>query len=168
MKHGTALSTMLVVIIAAGIVLVACQSTRPAFSSVNQELEYIVAEAVRGNEQTRNCVLYVKKGDNSFTWAGAAGMARQDGQVPMSRDTPIYLASITKLFTAVLIMRLCEQGELSLDDPMAKHLPDELINGIHVYKGHDYSREITIAQLLSHTSAYRLLFGEGQGRKNNA
>jgi CubicO group peptidase (beta-lactamase class C family) len=94
----------------------------------------------------------VRKGDGSFSWSGAAGIARQDGQVPMAKDTPIYIASITKLYTATVIMRLYEKGALSLDDPMSRYLPERLIQGIHVYKGKDYSHEITIKQLLSHTS----------------
>jgi D-alanyl-D-alanine carboxypeptidase len=91
-------------------------------------------------------------GDGSFSWSGAAGIASQNGQVPMTKDTPIYIASITKLYTATAIMRLYEKGALSLDDPMSKYLPERLIRGIHVYKGKDYSREITIKELLSHTS----------------
>jgi D-alanyl-D-alanine carboxypeptidase len=70
----------------------------------------------------------------------------------MTKDTPVYLASVTKLYTAVAIMKLYEQGALRLDDPMAKYLPGDLIRGINVYQGHDYSNEITIAQLLAHTS----------------
>ncbi len=160
MKARTALSTILVVIIAVGIVLIAYRLTRPTFSSINQELEYIVADTVRSNKHIKNCAVFVKKGNNSFTWAGATGIARQDGQVPMSQDTPIYLASITKLFTAAVIMRLYEQGALSLNDPMAQYLPDDLIHGIHVYQGHDYSREITIEQLLAHTSGIADYYSE--------
>jgi CubicO group peptidase (beta-lactamase class C family) len=70
----------------------------------------------------------------------------------MTNDTPICIASITKLYTASAIMHLYEKGLLSLDDTMSKYLPDELIKGIHVFKGKDYSYEITIKQLLSHTS----------------
>ena len=70
----------------------------------------------------------------------------------MTRDTPIYIASITKLYTATAVMRLYEKGRLALSDPMAKYLPASLIRGIDVYHGKDYSNEITIAQLLSHTS----------------
>jgi CubicO group peptidase (beta-lactamase class C family) len=92
------------------------------------------------------------KGDGSFSWSGAAGIASQDGQVPMSKDTPFYIASITKLYTATAIMRLYEKGAISLDDPMSRYLPEKLIQGIHVYQGRDYSHEITIQQLLSHTS----------------
>jgi D-alanyl-D-alanine carboxypeptidase len=49
-------------------------------------------------------------------------------------------------------MQLYERGALSLDDTLDRYLPEELVRGIHVYQGHDYSHEITIRQLLSHTS----------------
>jgi CubicO group peptidase (beta-lactamase class C family) len=115
-------------------------------------MEYLVSGLVEENGSIRNSVLSVMKGDGSFSWSGAAGIARQDGRVPMTKDTPIYIASITKLYTATVIMRLYEKGALSLDDPMSRYLPERLIRGIHVYKGKDYSHEITIKQLLSHTS----------------
>jgi D-alanyl-D-alanine carboxypeptidase len=160
MKLRIILSTLLAVIILAGIVIAVRQLTRPSFANVNQELEYIVSDQVKSNKQIKNCLVYVTKGDGTFTWSGAAGIANQDGQVPMTKDTPIYLASITKLYTAAAVMRLYEQGALALDDPMAKYLPDDLIRGIHVYQGHDYSREITIAQLLAHTSGIADYYSE--------
>jgi D-alanyl-D-alanine carboxypeptidase len=49
-------------------------------------------------------------------------------------------------------MHLCEQGLLALDDPMEKYLPKEIVQGIHLCKGQDYSTQITIRQLLSHSS----------------
>ncbi|MDY6792235.1 MAG: serine hydrolase domain-containing protein [Thermodesulfobacteriota bacterium] len=112
----------------------------------------MVSNLVAKNKSVRNCVLSVMKGDGSFSWSGAAGITHQDGQVSMTKDTPIYLASITKLYTATAIMRLYENQALSLDDPMSRYLPEKLIQGIHVYKGKDYSHEITIKELLSHTS----------------
>jgi D-alanyl-D-alanine carboxypeptidase len=115
-------------------------------------MQYLVSGLVEKDKSVRNCVLSVMKGDGSFSWSGAAGIACQEGQVPMSKDTPIYIASITKLYTATAIMRLHEKGVLSLDDPMSKYLPEKLIQGIHVYEGKDYSQEITIKELLSHTS----------------
>ena len=59
---------------------------------------------------------------------------------------------MTKLYTATAILLLQERGGLSLDDPMAKYLPPELIGGIHQYGGTDYSARITIRQLASHRS----------------
>jgi len=58
-----------------------------------------------------------------------------------STETPFLLGSVTKSFTAACIMQLKEQDILNLDDKMSKFLPD--------YK---YSDDITIRQLLNHTS----------------
>ena len=160
MKLRTILSGILAVIVAIGIVLTVCRLTKPSFGKINQELEYIVNDQVKSNKHIKNCIVYVAKGDGSFTWSGAAGIAKQDGQVPMTQDTPIYLASITKLYTAAAIMRLYEQGLLGLDEPMAKYLPDDLICGIHIYEGHEYSHEITISQLLAHTSGIADYYSE--------
>jgi D-alanyl-D-alanine carboxypeptidase len=133
-------------IIAVGLIIKRLRSSTPTFDNVSQELQYLVSNLVEKDKSVKNCVLSVMRGDGSFSWSGAAGIASQDGQVPMTKDTPIYIASITKLYTATAIMRLYEKGELSLDDPMAKYLPEGLIQGIHVYQGKDYSHEITIKE----------------------
>jgi D-alanyl-D-alanine carboxypeptidase len=150
MKRIIKASTLL--IIAAGLFIALFRYSNRSFDNLNQEMEYLVSGLVEKDKSVRNCVLSVMKGDSSFSWSGAAGIASQNGQVPMTKDTPIYIASITKLYTATAIMRLYEKGALSLDDPMSRYLPKELIQGIHVYKGKDYSHEITIEELLSHTS----------------
>ncbi len=139
-------------IIAAGFFITRLGFSTPSFDDLNQEMQYLVSNLVEKDKSVRNCVLSVMKGDGSFSWSGAAGIVHQDGQVPMTKDTPIYIASITKLYTATAIMRLYEKGALSLDDPMSRYLPEKLIQCIHVYNGKDYSHEITIKELLSHTS----------------
>jgi D-alanyl-D-alanine carboxypeptidase len=143
---------LVLLILASGLFVILLKCSTRSFDNLNQEIESLVSGLVENDKSIRNCVLSVMKGDGSFSWSGAAGVARQDGQVPMTKDTPIYIASITKLYTATVIMRLYEKGALSLDDPMSRYLPEGLIRGIHVYKGKDYSQEITIKQLLSHTS----------------
>jgi D-alanyl-D-alanine carboxypeptidase len=143
---------ILVIIISAGLFLIRLRFLTHSFTDLNQEMQYLVSNLVNQDKSVKNCVLSVMKGDGSFSWSGAAGIASQEGQVPMTKDTPIYIASIAKLYTATATMLLYEKGRLSLDDPMSKYLPEKLIRGIHVYKGKDYSSEITIKQLLSHTS----------------
>jgi D-alanyl-D-alanine carboxypeptidase len=147
-------------IIAVGLIITRLRSSTPSFGNLNQEMEYLVSNLVEKDKSIKNCVLSVMKGDGSFSWSGAAGIASQDNQVPMTKNTPIYIASITKLYTATAIMRLYEQGALSLDDQIAKYLPEGFIRGIHVYQGKDYSREITIQQLLSHTSGIADYYAE--------
>jgi D-alanyl-D-alanine carboxypeptidase len=139
------------------VMLPSCVSRRPT-TGAREDMQNLISGLL--DKSVKNCVLSVMKGDGSFSWSGAAGIAHQNGQVPMTEDTPIYIASITKLYTATVIMRLYETGALSLDDPMAKYLPEELIQGIHVYKGRDYSHEVTIKQLLSHTSGIADYYSE--------
>jgi D-alanyl-D-alanine carboxypeptidase len=134
---------------------------------LNQVLGDLISKFLKKDKSLRNCVLSVKKGDDSWVWSGAAGMAGQEDQIPMTEDTPFYLASITKLFTATVIMELYEKGLLFLEDPIGKYLPEGLIKGIHVYRGRDYSSEITIDQLLSHTSGIADYYTEkGNDGKN--
>ena len=150
---GLKIASIVVIVIVVAVFFLTCLHC-PDLSSndVDLKLERSVSELVAKDKSIKNCVLAVAKGDGSYSWAGAAGIATRDSQVPMTKDTPIYIASITKLYTATAIMKLYEDGELSLDDPIYEYLPADLIRGIHVYEGRDYTHEITIKHLLSHTS----------------
>jgi D-alanyl-D-alanine carboxypeptidase len=143
---------LLITIVIIGIFIISWRTNNNKLENTTQELEQIVNNLINENKQIKNCVLYVTKGDGSFTWSGAAGIANQAGQILMTKETPIYLASITKIYIAVAIMKLYEQGSLNLDEPMSKYLPQDLIHGLNVIQGRDYSNEITIEQLLSHKS----------------
>ncbi len=57
------------------------------------------------------------------TWAGAAGIAGANGRKATPEDE-FAIASITKTFTAALVMRLAEQGRMDLDEPLASYMGD--------------------------------------------
>ena len=57
------------------------------------------------------------------TWAGAAGIAGEKGRKATPEDE-FAIASITKTFTAALVMRLAEQGRIDLDEPLASYMGD--------------------------------------------
>jgi CubicO group peptidase (beta-lactamase class C family) len=78
----------------------------------------------------------------------------------MTVDTPIFIASITKMFTAAATMILEERMLLSLDDPLTKFLPGALVENLHTYKGHDYSDQLRIYHLISQTSGLPDYFEE--------
>jgi D-alanyl-D-alanine carboxypeptidase len=75
------------------------------------------------------------------TWTGAAGMADVAAERPVEPSTPFAAASVTKTFTAALVLRYVDQGLLKLDDPLARWLP-----------AWPNARKITIRMLLNHTS----------------
>lgn len=77
-------------------------------------------------------------------YAQAFGLADRTWNVRNRVDTRFHLASITKMFTAVAVAQLVERGKLSYEDTVASVLPD--------YPNKEVAREVTIHQLLSHTS----------------
>jgi D-alanyl-D-alanine carboxypeptidase len=123
-----------------------------ASQNVSPKLQCLISGVVGKDSSVKNIELAVATGDGSYSWAGAAGIANQQGHIPMTKDTPNYIASVTKIYIATTIMKLAEAKALALDDPMAKYLPADLIKGIDVYQGKDYSQQVTIRELVSMTS----------------
>ncbi len=104
------------------------------------------------SKQVKNAILAVESGDGSFRWAKAESSV-EEGVEEIDTGTPFWIASVTKLFIAAAILKLNEQGQLSLKDALARYLPLNMIKGLHRTKrGADYSDQITIYHLLSHTS----------------
>ena len=126
-----------------------CASTS---SGKSDQLQCLVSGSVGQNASVRSVELTVAKGDGSYKWAGAAGFANPQLQTPITKDTPIYIASVTKVYIASLVMLLSEKKLLALDDPVATYLPANAVHGIDVYNGHDYSDVVTVRQLVTMTS----------------
>jgi D-alanyl-D-alanine carboxypeptidase len=84
----------------------------------------------------------------------AYALERDDAGNVINADasTPFYIASIGKTFTAVLVAKLQESGKLTFNDKISNYLSPEVLKGLFVYNGVDYQSEVTIQQLLGHTS----------------
>lgn len=67
-------------------------------------------------------------------------------------NQPFHIASIGKVFTATLIMILVERGYLSLKDPITNYFTHNELAGLFVFNQRDYMKEVTVEQLLAHTS----------------
>ena len=61
--------------------------------------------------------------DQELVWAKGCGFADVKAKLPMAASTKFRMASHSKLFTAIAIMQLREEGKLGLDDPVVKYLP---------------------------------------------
>ncbi len=86
-------------------------------------------------------VLVARSG--SVIYQKGFGHADMEWEVPNTPDTRFRIGSVTKQFTAVLILQLVEEGRLSLDDPITTVLPD--------YPA-PQGDQVTIHHLLTHTS----------------
>lgn len=85
---------------------------------------------------------------------------------PAAHDQPFHVASIGKMFTAVLILQLVEEKKLALDDSVLKILGAPAMNKLFEFEGVDYANQVTIEHLLSHTSGAADYFEstDGSGR----
>lgn len=123
-------------------------------SGVNQDelvprLEKLV-DTLQGRRHVHHVVVGASTIDGSWAWLGAAGTADPQG-TPMRSDTPWFLASVTKLYIASIVLRLMEQGAIDLDVPIPAYLPPEL-SRVHVLDGVDHTGEITCRHLLAHAT----------------
>ncbi len=88
----------------------------------------VVAAVVRGGE---------------LIWSRCVGLADVESGRPATMDTQYRIGSVTKTFTAVLLMQLRDAGRLDLDDRLDRHLPDTR------------HAAVTLRQMLTHLSGLK-------------
>jgi CubicO group peptidase (beta-lactamase class C family) len=81
--------------------------------------------------------------DGKIAYSRGYGQANLEYAAPITPATPFHVASLSKQFTAFAVQLLVQDGKLSLDDEVRKHLPELQIPGI------------TVRQLMLHTSGLR-------------
>jgi D-alanyl-D-alanine carboxypeptidase len=90
----------------------------------------------------------------------AFGQATSEPDKKLNPNHPFHIASIGKIFTATLLAVLEEEGKLKLSDPVSKYLEEKQLEGLFVYKGVDYHKEVTIEQLMANTSGIADYFAD--------
>lgn len=128
-------------------------SPRPADRALAAALERY-AERLAEADVFSGTVLVARKGQ--VILAGAYGAARRDPMTRNTLETRFELASLSKLFTAVAIAQLVEQGRISFDSSVTSVLPD--------YPNPTAGRRITIHHLLTHTSGLPDFYRNGKLR----
>ena len=88
--------------------------------------------------------------DGRLVHTGVAGYRDLASKAPVDSNTVFRIASMTKSFTAMAIMRLRDEGKLSLDDPVERYVPE--LKSLK-YPTTD-SPKITIRHLLSHSEGF--------------
>ncbi|PYM78742.1 MAG: 1,4-butanediol diacrylate esterase [Candidatus Rokuibacteriota bacterium] len=106
-------------------------------------------------------VVVVAATDKAILYEGAFGKRELGKEAPMTADTVVWIASMTKAITATAAMQLIERGKLSLEQPASEVVPD--IAAARVLEGFDASgkprlrapkRPITLKHLLTHTAGF--------------
>lgn len=134
------------------VVLLACvaaliQWSRARVTETNRTLgEQIdaIVEAAMEEGPIAGLSVGVARGGETLHLAGY-GYGDLENELPATGETVYGIGSLTKQFTASMILRLEEEGLLDLDDPIAQHLP----------YGPDYAGPATLRSLLNHTAGIK-------------
>lgn len=121
---------------------------RAKLAAAFPEIERIFAEAVEKQHMPGAAIGIVVDGDLVFT----KGFGSRDAaaKAPVDADTVFRIASMTKSFTAVAILKLRDEGKLGLDDPVSKYVPE--LRGLANATGD--APALTIRHLLSHSEGF--------------
>jgi CubicO group peptidase (beta-lactamase class C family) len=116
----------------------------------DQSYQGLIDDAVaRGVPGLQACV---RKGESK--WIGTSGVASVEKASQMDPSQRIRLASITKMMTYATVMELVKEGRFQLSDRASALLPPGALDGV------PFGSEITVAQLLDHTSGLHNFSGD--------
>ncbi len=130
---------------------------------VVEKLQTLLDQTVAEQPNVHSAVIEIDMPGRNLTFKGVAGLAVPDDSISMTVDTRFRIASVTKMITAACIMLLEEEGLIALDSSIVKYLSDSDIDfdKLHVYNNQSYGRQITVYQLLTHTSGLPDHFFDG-------
>lgn len=139
----------LAIALAAGLLL----AIAPATAQAPAHLEAAIAriDALAAAEQAKDNVGSVTVGvvhGSQLVWTRSYGYADREKKVAATRDTVYRIGSITKQFTALMLLQLVQDGAVRLSDPVERYLPEvKAIAG-----GYSTAPPITLGQLATMTS----------------
>ena len=117
-----------------------------------EKLQAGIDSLIQRHADIFSAVAGIETEDGSVYWSGASGTVHAGKAEEMQQSTPFFLGSTTKMYTAAAVLLLEEQGLLSLEDSISRYLPGSVIEGLHVFRGQDYTDSLSIYHLLNHTS----------------
>lgn len=116
-----------------------------SYANHPKNLEYQKSlDDYRNNTNSPGSILLISKPTEDL-WIGNSGKSNLEHGAPMNTTSQFRTGSVTKMFTAVIILKLVEQGKLSLEDKLADLLPS--VNGEI-----PQAEKITVRHLLAHLS----------------
>jgi CubicO group peptidase (beta-lactamase class C family) len=127
------------------------QPTRPRhipqgdYTYAKQSLTWFINKKMREHNIKGMSIALVD--DQDIVWASGFGLADVEKEIPVTRETIFQIGSTSKLFTALAVMQLHDRGQINIDDPITRYIPEFAI------QSHDQNiAPITVRNLLTHHS----------------
>lgn len=121
-----------------------------AGTSLEANLQNLLDRTLEENPVAPGLILWVECPPAGLSWSGAAGLADFDSDEPLTPRHTFRIASNTKTYVAVAILKLVEQGRLDLDASIARWLPPAWQTLLRD-DGYDLPA-MTLRRVMSHTA----------------
>jgi len=121
-----------------------------ASAGIVQSIEATIDSIYEAHPTAQGIMVHVEAPGRSLSWSGASGYADIGDTTPLDPTRPALIASNTKTYTAVAILRLIEQDKMMLSSSIGKLLSQDTAE---LFSADGYDLEaVTVGHLLSHTS----------------
>ena len=132
--------------------IIGCKRTPKKVISAKTTLTQTLIDSFSKKNYNAAVLLLTKKNtESAFYKAGYADMGTKK---ELNKNDLFEIGSASKLFTAIAIMQLIENGKLSLETTLDEIYPSGHIQKLAEYKGINYWNTITIRMLLNHTTGF--------------
>src|SRR5688572_22098206 len=113
------------------------------FAAATESIEALIQREMADKQLSALSIALID--DQQIVWARGFGLANKEDSTPATAETIYRVGSVSKLFTDIGIMQLVERGELDLDAPIQRYLPE-------LRPRDPFGKPITLRQLMSHRS----------------
>ncbi len=117
---------------------------------LERQFQHLLDSTFQANQDAIGIMIHVESPDKNISWTSAVGYSNKDTNEKLDKNQPLLIASNTKTYVSTTILKLVENGELELNQPIKKLLYKKTKKLLrrNVY---DVDK-ITVKHLLSHTS----------------
>lgn len=117
---------------------------------IEQEFQTILDSTYQANKEAVGIMIHVESPNKSISWTSSVGFSNKEMTKKLNKNQPLLIASNTKTYVSASILKLVENGELKLNQPIKKII-NRKTKRLLKKSGYDVNK-ITVKHLLSHTS----------------
>ncbi|MGR7947406.1 serine hydrolase domain-containing protein [Paenibacillus sp. M.A.Huq-81] len=152
MKAAIGISVGVFILVVIGVGLLAYLNRPITKEAVNKKIEKRLTKILEKNDSLSSVLLTIHSGESGYFAQFAAGTKNHLSNQPAKVDSQYHSASVGKTMCAALVGMLVDEGKIGYDDKINTWLEDDILKGLFVLGGKDYSDGVTVQQLLNHTS----------------
>ncbi|QTH42700.1 beta-lactamase family protein [Cohnella sp. LGH] len=152
MKKVSRILVCVIVLIGIGFGVLAYMNRPISEEAVNEKIENHLTKIVAKNESLSSALLTIYSNKTGYFKQFAVGPQKLSSDQPVQIDSPYHSASVGKTMCAVIFGLLADEGKINLDDKINAWLDKDILEGLFAIEGNDYSDQVTLKHLLTHTS----------------